>query len=65
MVGAATGWIMVFSIAAICCLIMALVHVPGFQPSEDALSCDRVGGYWSSATLECRKTDSPLAGLAS
>ncbi|MGD1923865.1 MAG: hypothetical protein ACFB03_06690 [Paracoccaceae bacterium] len=56
---------MAFSIAVVCCLILALVHVPRFQPSEDVLSCDREGGYWSSAEAACMKTDSPLAGLAS
>ncbi|MEM7212300.1 MAG: hypothetical protein AAF479_10480 [Pseudomonadota bacterium] len=65
MVSAATGWVMAFSIAVVCCLILALVHVPRFQPSEDVLSCDRDGGYWSSAEAACKKTDSPLAGLAS
>ncbi|MEL7154079.1 MAG: hypothetical protein AAFN51_09895 [Pseudomonadota bacterium] len=48
-----------------CALILALVHVPGFGPSEDVLACDREGGYWSSAEAVCMKTDSPLAGLAS
>jgi hypothetical protein len=58
-------WIMAGSIAVMCFLILALVHVPGFGPGEDALACDREGGYWSSAEATCMKTDSPLAGLAS
>ena len=56
---------MVTSIVVVCVLILALVHVPGFGPSADALACDRKGGYWSSAFHTCQKTDSPLAGLPS
>ena len=60
-----THWIMAGSIVIMCCLILALVHLPGFGPSEDVLSCDRQGGYWSSAEAICIKSDSPAAGLAS
>jgi hypothetical protein len=58
-------WIMAGSIAVMCFLILALVHVPGFGPSKQVLNCDRQGGYWSSTEATCKKTDSPLAGLAS
>lgn len=59
------GWAaMVISITVVCLLLLAIVHVPGFGPSEDVLSCDREGGYWSSDTGTCQKSDSPAAGLA-
>ena len=58
-------WTMTASIVVMCALILALVHVPGFRPSEDVLACDREGGYWSSTESVCMKTDSPLASLAS
>ena len=60
-----THLIMAGSIAVICVLILALVHVPGFGPGTDVLACDREGGYWSRAEATCKKTDSPAAGLAS
>ena len=56
--------VMAVSIAMLCCLILALVYVPGFGPSEEVLRCDDEGGYWSSADGACHKSDSPAAGLA-
>ena len=53
------------SIALLCCLILALVHVPGLKPSHDVLACDSEGGYWSSDEGTCVKSDSPAAGMAS
>ena len=60
------GWtVMGLSIAVICGLLLALVYVPGFRPSDDALACDGEGGYWSSEEAVCHKSDSPAAGMAS
>jgi hypothetical protein len=60
------GWtVMILSIAVMCCLILALVHVPGLRPTEQVLLCDGEGGHWSSATQVCMKSESPVAGLAS
>lgn len=56
--------VMAASIAVVCGLILALIHLPGFGPSADALRCDGEGGYWSSAEGACHKSDSPAAGLA-
>ena len=60
----ATGWVMAISIIALCTVILALVYVPGFAPSAEALDCDRQGGYWSKTDRACHMTDSPAAGLA-
>ena len=61
-----SGWaVMVVSIAVLCCLILALVHVPGFRPGQHVLACDGEGGYWSSDEGTCVKSDSPAAGMAS
>ncbi|MFK7945511.1 MAG: hypothetical protein AB8B85_21740 [Paracoccaceae bacterium] len=57
-------WVMAVSIAALCLLLLAIVWVPGFGPSEDALACDSRGGYWSSDDEACHISDSPAAGLA-
>ena len=61
-----TGWIVMgASIVVLCCLILALVHVPGFRPGPEALDCDSEGGHWSSVEQICHKSDSPAAGMAS
>lgn len=59
------GWIvMLGSLAVMSVLVLALVYLPGVQPSEEVLACDRDGGYWSAEEGRCHETDSPLAGLA-
>lgn len=58
------GWTMAIAIAIVCGLILALVHVPDFRPSDDVLACDGTGGVWSKHDGTCHKTNSPLAGLA-
>ena len=61
----AAGWtVMAVSIAALCLIMLAIVYLPGFAPSEDVLSCDARGGYWSSEDEVCHISDSPAAGLA-
>ncbi len=55
---------MAVALATVCAVILALVYVPEFRPSEDVLACDSTGGVWSRDEKICHKTNSPLAGLA-
>ena len=59
------GWaVMVISITALCLVLLAIVWVPGLRPSDEVLTCDGRGGYWSSEHGTCQISDSPAAGLA-
>jgi len=58
------GWVMLASMGLMSALVLGLLVVPGAGPGPEALTCDRKGGYWSSADGQCHKTDSPLAGMS-
>ncbi|MEM7176858.1 MAG: hypothetical protein AAGD47_05555 [Pseudomonadota bacterium] len=59
-----TGWVMAGSLSVIGFVALTLISAPETRPEEAILHCDSKGGIWSSETRRCRKSDSPLAGMA-
>ncbi len=52
------------SLSVIGFIALTLISIPETRPEEAILDCDSKGGIWSPETRHCKKSDSPLAGLA-
>lgn len=60
------GWaVMGLALGAMYLVVIVLLNVPEWRPSDEVLACDSLGGHWSSADGECHLSDSPAAGMAS
>ncbi|MEO0823252.1 MAG: hypothetical protein AAF074_22880 [Pseudomonadota bacterium] len=61
--GPENGTLMLAIMLGMGAIVLGLLYVPGVQPEQAVLDCDRRGGVWSASERSCEISDSPLAGL--